>query len=269
MRGAIAVSEKTIVSLPFEILVNEQLILRGRVKTLDEGTTKPVVVVAHGFRGFQDWAFWPEVTDSLAENGFYAVSFDFTRITAKEAGLAEDYIAKVSTVSQELIDLEVILQHVKQKLLPLSTEADHNRIAIIGHSRAGSSSLITAAEQPEHVQAVVVWNGGATPARGSAEQNVTLLQQIAAEDAEENQERFNVAALFKALKQPALIVQGSSDSERLLAVNKQLKEASPDQTFVAIEGADHVFGVRHPYEGATLHLTEALQTSIHFLKKVY
>lgn len=262
-------SEKTIVSQPFEIRLNEQLILRGRVKTLEDRKEKPVVVVAHGYRGFQDWAFWPEVTDSLAENGFFAVSFDFSRVTAKEAGKAEEIVAQASTVSQELVDIDVILQHVKQKLLPLSAEADVNRIALIGHSRAGSSSLITAAEQPESVQAVVVWNGGSTPARGAGQSDATLLQQLVAEDAEENKDRFDVLAHFQALKQPALIVQGSRDNERLLAVNAKLKEASPDQAYVSIEGADHVFGVLHPYEGATLHLTEALKASLDFLKKVY
>lgn len=262
-------SEKTIVSQPFEIKLNEQLNLRGRVKTLEEGTAKPVVVVAHGFRGFQDWAFWPEVTDRLAESGFYAVSFDFSRITAKEAGLSEQQVAEASTISQELVDLEVILQHVKKSLLPLRDEADSNRIALIGHSRSGGSSIIIAGEQPENVQAVVVWNGGSTPARGASEQIVTLVQQLAAEDAEVNRERFDVLGQFKKLEQPALIVQGSSDNERLLSVNEKLREAAPDQTFVSIEGADHTFGVLHPYQGATLHLTEALNATVSFLKKVY
>ncbi|MEV5025972.1 alpha/beta hydrolase family protein [Paenibacillus sp. LPE1-1-1.1] len=262
-------TERTIVSQPFEINLTEQLILRGKVKTLEGGVARPVVIIAHGYRGFQDWAFWPEVTESLAEKGFYAISFDFSRVTAKENGLAEERVAEASTVSQELVDLDVIIQHVKQGLLPLSHEADANRIAVIGHSRAGSSSLILAAEQPENVQAVVVWNGGSTPARGADGQNVTRLQQLVTEDAVVNKERFDLLTQFKSLRQPALIVQGSSDNERLLAVNKQLKESSPEQTFVTIEGADHVFGVLHPYEGATLYLSEALQATVDFLKKVY
>ncbi|WP_141504043.1 alpha/beta hydrolase family protein [Paenibacillus luteus] len=262
-------SEKTIVSHPFEIKLTEKLVLLGNVKTIEDGINKPVVIVAHGYRGFQDWAFWPEVTDSLAENGFYAISFDFSRITAKESGLGETEVAEASTISQELVDLEVIVQHVKQRLLPLNAEASVSRIALLGHSRAGSSSLILAAEEPEHVQAVVVWNGGGAPARAAAEQNVTLLQQIVSEDAEVNKERFDVPALFHTLEQPVLVVQGSSDNERLLAIHAKLKEANPDQTFVTIEGADHVFGVLHPYKGATLHLTEALKASVDFLKKVY
>ncbi|CAM4183391.1 dienelactone hydrolase [Paenibacillus endophyticus] len=262
-------AEKTIVSEVFEIRLSEQLLLRGKVKTLEGEGARPVVIVGHGYRGFQDWAFWPEVTDQLAESGFYTISFDFSRITAKEAGGDEAVIAKASTVSQELADLDVILQHVKQKLLPHSERADSKRVALIGHSRAGSSSLILAAEQPADVQAVVVWNGGAAPSGAAAEQQATLLQQTVAEDAEANKARFNVLEHFGSLKQPVLLVQGSSDNERLLAVNKQLKEANPEQTFVSIEGADHVFGVRHPYEGTTLYLSEALQATLSFLDKVY
>lgn len=151
-------SEKTIVSLPFELKWNEEHVLRGTVKTLEHGLAKPVVVIAHGFKGFKDWGFWPEVTDCLAESGFYAVSFDFSRVAAKEAGLEERIVAEASTVTQELVDLDLIVQHVKQAALPLAEQVDVNRIAVIGHSRAGATSIIYAGEHPEHVSAVVVWN---------------------------------------------------------------------------------------------------------------
>ncbi|WP_138752493.1 alpha/beta hydrolase family protein [Paenibacillus sinopodophylli] len=262
-------AERTIVSQTFEIKLNEHLYLRGRVKTLEGGVARPIAIVGHGFRGFQDWAFWPEVTNGLAENGFYAVSFDFSRITAREAGISEELIAQASTVTQELVDWDVIIQHIKQGLLPLIEAADASRIAIIGHSRAGSSGLILAGEQPEDVQAVVVWNGGSTPSGAAADQQATLLQQRVAEDAETNQQRFDVLAHFGSLEQPVLIVQGSIDHERLLAENAKLQEANPEQTYVSIEGADHVFGVRHPYEGATLYLKEALHATLSFLEKVY
>lgn len=262
-------SEKTIISHAFEIPVSEKLVLRGKVKASEEGTAKPVVVIAHGFRGFQDWAFWPEVTDSLAERGFYAVSFDFSRITAKEAELDERSVAQASTISQELADLDTIIQYVRQGLLPLREQYDSRRIAVIGHSRAGGSSLLLAGEQPDSIQAVVVWNGGASPVASLDDPNLTLVQRIVAEDAGANRERFDVVERFKLLEQPVLIIQGSSDSERLLTVNQQLREAAPDQTFIAIEGADHTFGVLHPYDGATSYLSDALQATVAFLKKAY
>ncbi|MGO4542579.1 alpha/beta hydrolase family protein [Paenibacillus sp. 2TAB19] len=262
-------SERTIISHAFEIPVSEKLVLKGRVKATEEGTAKPVVIIAHGFRGFQDWAFWPEVTDSLAERGFYAVSFDFARIAAKESGLDDQSVAQASTITQELGDLDTIVQYVRQGLLPLREQYDSRRIAVIGHSRAGGSSLLLAGEQPDSIQAVVVWNGGASPVASLDDPNITLVQRLVAEDALANQERFDVIEKFRLLEQPVLVVQGSSDSERLLAVNQKLREAAPDQTFVSIEGADHTFGVLHPYSGATSYLSDALQATLAFLKKVY
>lgn len=263
-------SEKTIVSEPFDIRLNEQLSLHGNVKAVQDGSPKPVVVAVHGFRGSRDWGFWPEVTDSLAANGFYAVSFSFSRVTAKDNGLSEQVIAEASTIAQELIDLEVILRQIKQRLLPLRDEADERRVAVIGHSRAGSSSIIAAAEQPEDIQAVIVWNGGAAPQAGAKHSNdVSLVQQVIADDVKASGDRYHILSQFKTLKQPSLIVQGSKDNERLIAANARLREEVPDQTYVTIDGADHTFGAEHPYRGATLHLKEALEASLAFLKKVY
>ncbi|RIX53161.1 alpha/beta hydrolase [Paenibacillus nanensis] len=262
-------SEQTLRSAPFEIAVSDGLKVRGRVKTQENGVRKPIVVVAHGFRGFQDWGFWPDVTDRFASRGYYTVSFDFSRIAAKEEGLDDGRVARASTQSQDVLDIEAVIRLIGEGRLPLQEEADSNRVALLGHSRSGGSGILYASENPEQVDAVIVWNGGPAPAKSSKEPDLTPVQLAVALDYEANPERFDIASRFQELSQPALIVQGDSDSERLLAFVDRLKELAPHQSYVSIQGANHTFGAVHPYEGSNEGLDAAFEETAAFLARTF
>ncbi|MCR2804684.1 alpha/beta hydrolase family protein [Paenibacillus soyae] len=262
-------SEQTLRSESFEIPLSGGLKVRGRVKTQENGVRKPVVVVAHGFRGFQDWGFWPDVTERFAEAGLYAVSFDFSRIAASEEGLNDARVAEASTLSQDVLDLGAVVRQLWQGQLPLGQEADPARIALLGHSRSGGSSIVFANENPELVGAVIVWNGGPGPVKASTDSDLTKVQLAVALDYESNPERFDITSRFSGLRQPALIVQGDRDSERLLEFVDKLKEIAPHQSYVSIQGADHTFGIAHPYEGSNERLDAAFEETVAFLKRTY
>lgn len=243
--------------------------LQGEVKVLDDGLPHPAIIVSHGFRGHKDWAFWPEVTSRLAEEGFYTVSYNFSRVSAKEDGLEEGAVAAASTFSQELDDLDLILEALQGGDLPLPYAADKARIGLLGHSRAGGSSIVTAGEHAEQVRALAVWNGGPPPARQpqAGESELSLLEQAVQEDWQQNEQRFNVREVFTGLQLPALIVQGDQDREPLLEQLRHFQEEAPHQQYVLLQGADHTFNAVHPYEGATQQLQVALQATIDFFKK--
>ncbi|OXS52835.1 hypothetical protein B1A99_32090 [Cohnella sp. CIP 111063] len=257
--------EQTLKTESFDIALNDDLRLRGRVKTSGDGARKPIVIVAHGFRGHQDWGFWPDVTDRFAARGYYAVGFDFSRITAAEDGLDEERASKAGTLSQELLDIDAIVRHALEGRLPFPEEADPQRSALLGHSRAGGSSIVYAGENSGRIGAVVVWNGGASPIRSSGEPDLSPLQKAVALDYEANPARFDTAKHFAELSQPALIVQGDGDSERLLSFVNRLQELAPNQTYASIPGANHTFNASHPYEGANEALDSAFEVTIGFL----
>ncbi|MBH5317436.1 dienelactone hydrolase family protein [Paenibacillus sp. GSMTC-2017] len=258
-------SELTIASESFEIVIADEIKVKGRVKSVVDGLHKPAVVVAHGFRGTQDWGFWPEVLERLAQSGYYAISFNYSRIAVQEEGIDEQRVAEASTISQDLKDIGAVINHLKQGLLPLSNEVNAENIAFLGHSRSGGSGIIYASEHPTNIQNLIVWNGGASPISASTDPNLSPIQLAVALDKEANENRFNVTDQFIDLKQPVLIVQGDSDSERLLSFVAKLKELAPHQSYVSIPEANHTFGVAHPYEGATEHLRIALEETISFL----
>lgn len=263
-------SNQVIAAERFSIDLGGGHAIHGEVKAVEDGTAKPVLVLSHGYRGHKDWGFWPEVSRRFAEQGFYTVSYDFARISARNEGQDERIVAAVSTVSREVRDIEAVVGEIRKGALPLAEQADAQRTALLGHSRSGGSSIIYAAEHG-NVSAIVVWNGGGAPVRLNSEpgSQPSLQEQAILADIESSGERFNIVERFKGLSIPALLVQGDADNERLLAQNKRLQEAAPEQHFVSIAGGDHTFGAVHPYEGTTRELDEAFSETIQFLKTVY
>lgn len=239
-------SQKALAVESFRIDLGNGLHLSGETRAVADGVRKPVLVLGHGFRGHRRWGFWPDVAGRFAEEGFYTVSFDFSRIGAKNDGLGEAEQDAASTLSRELEEWGTVLAHLRGVGLPLCEEADPARIAVLGHSRAGGSGILFAAGHPA-VNAVVVWNGGA--------------------GAPDQEERYDVKRHFAGLAIPALIVQGDADQERLLDANRGLRAAAPSQTFVSLAGADHVFGTTDPYAGSTGHLDEAFAHTVAFLNR--
>ncbi|MFB9330356.1 alpha/beta hydrolase family protein [Paenibacillus aurantiacus] len=245
----------------FRAPLDNGLFLNGEIKAIEGQKDLPVVVVAHGFRGFKEWGFWPHVTDVLAEQGFYTVVFDFSRIDAAATKQPEAVIAQARTLSRELEDLETILTLVREQRLPQSDSADPTRIGLLGHSRGGASSIITAAERAD-IGAVAAWNPPSDltpPAGASAEPYI-------AADIEQNANRFDIPYKLAYLKRPALIVQGSADGERILLGHEALRLAAPGHTFVQVQGGDHTFGVQHPFAGQTPFLDEAISVTTGFLR---
>jgi pimeloyl-ACP methyl ester carboxylesterase len=247
----------------FQIDLEGGLFLKGEVTLVEDGIAKPVLLISHGFRGSKDWGFWPYVASWFAERGFYVVHFDFSRVGALNRGADEITIQRLSTVSRELSDLEAILEHLNGSKLPLFEQAETDRIALLGHSRAGGSSIIFAAEH-SHIGAVVAWNGGPRPSAAPGNPNPFI-----AEDLEQNNQRFDTSILLASLTAPALVIQGGSDREALIESQRNLSKAAPNQTYVTIPDADHSFGGEHPFLHTTPYLEEALEITNTFLKKSY
>ncbi|MFC3799263.1 alpha/beta hydrolase family protein [Cohnella sp. GCM10012308] len=258
-------SEQTITTAAFRLPLDNGLYIRGEVKTAGGGASRPAVLVSHGFRGHKDWAFWPETTDRLAAEGFYTVSFDYARVPAREEGESEALIAEASTLSRELEELAIVANALRAGELPLSEQADASRLGLIGHSRAGGSGIVHAAEQ-DGVRALVVWNGGSSPARGGGEGGRTLLEAALDDDQARHAQRYAIEERLKEVRAEVLVVQGGADRESLLAQNRIFKQNAPHAQFHDIERADHTFNAVHPYAGTTPELEEALAVTIAFMR---
>ncbi|MEK3838342.1 alpha/beta hydrolase family protein [Paenibacillus sp. FSL R7-0128] len=262
-------SHETLTIEHFKLPLENGLYLEGEVRVPAGTATKPVLLISHGFRGHKDWAFWPEVSGRIAGSGFYTVSFNFSRIAARDAdGISPEEAAEAATLSRELADLEQLLHSLLEGRLPLAGLADTERIAVLGHSRAGGSNILFAAEHPE-VKALVVWNGGAAPQprQGEGTAALTPQEQAVREDQLRNKERFNLEEALSRVSAAALLIQGDQDRDALLLQHAGFREQAPQHRYLSIRGADHTFGTVDPYEGSTSALNEAVTSTIAFLQE--
>lgn len=262
-------SRETLTVEHFRLPLENGLYLEGEVRVPAGTAPKPVLLISHGFRGHKDWAFWPEVSGRIAESGFYTVSFNFSRIAARSAaGLTPAEAAEAATLSRELLDLEQVLRSLQEGSLPLAGQTDLTRLAVLGHSRAGGSNILFAAEQPA-VKALVVWNGGSSPQpqQGKDAPAPTLQELAIREDQQRNQERFNLEQALAGVSAAALLIQGDQDREALLQQHAGFRELAPQHRYLTIQGADHTFNTVDPYEGPTSALDEAVARTVEFLQE--
>lgn len=267
---------------PFGLRTGDGRDLLGVIHTPQQIGPRPTVVVCHGFKGFMDWGFFPYLAELLAERGFAVVRFNFTGSGMRPGDeLVTDTEAfGHATFSQDLRDLDRVLA-------ALGTEigeglVDPERIGLYGHSRGGGIATLAAARHVwrRRLRALVTWAAVSTFDRLTPEEKeawrrcgyVTVVngrtgQQLAVdalvlEDLERFRHHLDPQAAGSARLAPWLILHGDQDETvpvneaRLLAAHA----AAPCQLNL-IRGGNHTFGVKHPFDGPTPQLIEALNAT--------
>src|SRR5258708_25698923 len=78
-------------------------------------TRKPVVIYAHGFNGFKDWANFDLIADRFAREGFVLVKFNFSHNGTTPANPEQftdlEAFGK-NNYSKELFDLRAVIDWV-------------------------------------------------------------------------------------------------------------------------------------------------------------
>jgi pimeloyl-ACP methyl ester carboxylesterase len=239
------------------------------------GEKKPLIIFCHGFKGFKDWGHFPLSAMTLADQGFVVCKFNFSH----NGGTAEQPIDFPdleafgrNTISTELDDLGLLIDKWQEAdvFLP-DDEIDREDIAVIGHSRGGSTAILKCAED-DRIRKLVTW---ASPCKlGRLFENESFLEQWKKEgviyipnsrtnqqmpmyidyynDFRENPERLDVLAAASTISIPWLIIHGSNDPTVIVADAEKLHAANPSSKLTIIQDGDHTFGGKHPWEGNDL-----------------
>jgi len=243
----------------------------------------PLVIFAHGIRGFKDWGAHELVANYFAQNGFRFLKFNFSHngTTAEQPSEFADLIAfGDNTFSIELDDLKSVIDFACSG----SAMPGVNSVYIIGHSMGGGISIIKTAEDNRIKKLVTMaaisgfynlWPKQAEQqwrlqgimylknARTGQDMpyKVTLL-----EDLEKNPARLNIPLKATQIMQPWLIIHGDADTSVPVSHAEQLHQAQPNAQYLIIPGADHVFNVTHPYLHKTLspQLLQFCEAAINF-----
>lgn len=257
-----------------------------------DGKPKPVVIFAHGFKGFKDWGHWHLIADRFAEAGFVFLKFNFSHngTTLANPTAFDDLEAfGQNNYSRELIDLQAVLTwlHRGKNELPAS-ESNLSEIYLVGHSRGGPIVMLHAAEDPR-IQGVIGWasvdslayawqspeliaewesKGVYHVVNGRTGQRMPIYYQMY-RDFKAKKEAFNLEYTLKRMEQPLLLVHGTDDPAVPHRAAERMHSWKPEAEVQLIEGANHVFGAQHPYEADDLpeHSQQLCKHTIAFIDR--
>ncbi len=250
---------------------------------------QPIVIFCHGYKGFKDWGAWHLVAEAFAEAGFCFVKFNFSH----NGGAMENPIDfpdlnafAENNFSLELDDLDRVLNEIQNGNESFPKQV--STISLIGHSRGGGIGMIKA-EEDRRIENVVTW-ASVSDFKARFQENtddfatwkatgVTYVQNSRTKqmlphnfqfytDFKENEKRFSINRSVQNLKIPQLIVHGSEDQTVSVKEAKAIHSWNSNSELVVIDGADHVFGASHPWEGNEFpnDLKIAVHRTIDFLK---
>ncbi len=243
---------------------------------------KPVVVFAHGYKGFKDWGAWELVAESFAKAGFFFLKFNFSH----NGGTIEDPIDfpdlnafATNNYSIELNDLNRVVDFITSDNR-FSNEIDSEKINLIGHSRGGGIVLIHS-EEDARIRSVTTWAGvsdfkvrfqeGTEGFEDWLIAGVTYIENSRTKqqlphyiqfyhDFKKNERRLTINRAVSNLSKPQLIVNGSGDPTVTINEALALHKWNPSSTLEIINEADHVFGSKHPW--TEKHLSKDLQQAV-------
>ena len=251
---------------------------------------KPIVIFCHGFKGFKDWGHFPLLADHFIEKEFNFLKFNFSH----NGGTLQNPIdfpdlesfAK-NNYSLELNDVQTVLNWITSSENPHSNRINTEEIYLIGHSRGGGISIITASVD-KRIKKLVTWSALSDfsrrfPAASLMEkwkkngvyfientrtrQKMPLYYQFY-EDFIQNKAKLNIAEAEKKLNIPHLIIHGTEDETVYLGEALYLISLNEYSSLIKIKNATHTFGGYHPYKEKKIpaHAEMAVNYTISFFQ---
>jgi dienelactone hydrolase len=245
-------------------------VIRGRVEGprgfIDSPEPLPHVIVLHGFKGFMDWGFFPEISRRIAARGMVAVRFNMSG-----SGIGDDLqnftdieAFACNTISRELEDLGRVRDWIRSSAM---RGIDPHRAALLGHSRGGGIALLHAAEHGD-VRSIATWAAIPDVDRFDADtkaewrkqgfliiHNARTNQDLridvgALDDVEKNRERLDILSACRRITAPTLLIHGSADETVSVDAVDLLSAAFEPGVArkLVIDRAGHTFGAVHPMQ---------------------
>ena len=273
---------------PFKIFNDRGEPIRGDVSIPASNRRFPVIVIAHGFKGFKDWGFFPHLARMICSKGFIVVKFNFSG-----SGIGEDLeqfseLDKFSanTYSKELEDLRKVLAALEKGDI-CEKQAYLDRIGLLGHSRGGGISILTAAadtriralvtlssvarlDRTDFADQALNWrrNGFITIENKRTGQVMQIKTDLLDDIEAHKNTTLNIQKALAALHVPYLIVHGEKDESVHMREARQIYSSVGPKfsELKIIPGTGHTFGVVHPFAGPTPEFKEAAKAAAQWFK---
>lgn len=244
---------------------------------------KPLVIFSHGFKGFKDWGHFDYVAKAFQEKGLNFIKFNFSHngTTVDDPTNFGDLEAfGNNNFTIELDDLQKVIDWGFDNL-------EFSELVLMGHSRGGGTVMLKAAEE-SRVNKIITWAAISNIKNRFSEAQITQWEKdkvTFVENARTNQQmplyyqlyenfinnfdRLNVENAVKSFNVPHLIIHGTEDDAVGINEAFDLNEWSRRSDLITLQGADHTFGAKHPFnedqEELHIHAIEVINDSIRFI----
>ena len=249
---------------------------------------RPTVLDCHGFKSFMEWGFHPYLADLLAARGFTVVRFSFTSSGMRPGDdLVTDLDAfATTTFGNDVEEIQAVLAALAGGRLAAG-RVDADRMALLGHSRGGGTSILTASADPwrHQLKALVTWaavgtfdrlteqekdqwrqHGSMPVVNGRTNQQLRLDLSIL-DDGAARRADYDLEAAAGRVEAPWLLLHGDNDETVPVAEARSLAAASGKLELEIIPEGNHTFGAQHPFVGPTPHLTQVMNATQTWLRR--
>ena len=224
----------------------------------------PLLIFAHGYKGYKDWGTFNLMAEEFVKTGFAFVKFNFSHngTTLDNSSQFDDLEAfGNNNYSKEMSDYQAVIDFFSSH-----PKVDPSRITIMGHSRGGGNTILQA-YRDSRVKALVTLagvenfgnrfpkkerlaeykaNGVFYVENGRTKQQMPHYYQFY-EDYINHEKELNIQFAAQHLKKPYLIVHGTTDEAVSLKSAMLLHDWVKTSELLQIEGANHTFGGREPW----------------------
>jgi len=233
------------------------------------GEAEVLLVVAHGFKGFADWGFFPWLGEQLVEAGISLLRFDFSH-----NGVSTDnpeVFSELELFAQNTFGREV--QEIRQVVTWARENLELKKVFVMGHSRGGGMALLAAEGldldgvitlssidsvhrfSPELLEQLRSL-GRVSVLNGRTHQEMPLDRGLI-DEIDNNPEAFDILAATARLECPCLHIHCEDDTAVSFDCSERLAKSSGGR-LVLMRGGDHVFGAKHPFAGTTNELDQVV-----------
>jgi cephalosporin-C deacetylase-like acetyl esterase len=223
----------------------------------------PLVIFVHGYKGYKDWGSWDLMAEKFAKNGFFFVKFNFSyngTTLENPTEFADLESFGQNNYSKELSDLEFVINYFAK-----DNRVDTENITLIGHSRGGGVSIISASENSKIKKLITLASVDSLDRFPSDEKledwkkegvyynyNSRTKQQMPhyiqfLEDYLANKDRFSVENSIKRFKGKSLIIHGLEDEAVPFTAAENLHSWARNSQLLLTEKANHTFGAKEPW----------------------